>query len=501
MACSSATSSVSDLSLLTLTEFRRESDTSTPKPILDAQRVMEYIDGCAQQSQQRHQAAASLQSMCRGYLARRIISKQLNESGTAAYKGHTTFLKVIIALAKQVIDEDVQSGANLLQPFGQTDVYHAPGVSVVFRDVSFWGEQRTLAYLDKPDQVRALCKQHGWSHIEVASHMGYYRGFSIETRASVDYSIDPKMDMGLYSQYSRAFSQAVTEFVEFLCHVRFFGLREFLHPYSFLMSLGIGNYNKIGLQLRQEDGKAVGKVIIKDLQDLSLESPLEKDFERYCEIVSAAVAFFPHHTSVIINVLGRYEPKLKDPQLPFEYRAFQLKGLFHSLYSRHQTFVKTHGIGLDHPSKMVSLQPGRATEIKEAVVSALRRHQKTSASEDLGENAQHVLGKLERKFDVVLQAIFSFLKKGLEKNLSEDDKLLTTEERLLSCRTLIFSNWGFPYVPPVVYGVIQRLPLEKQQAFAAALMREIFNELCQGEEIVGWYDLSRYLPRHSLIMV
>lgn len=170
--------------------------------------------------------------------------------------------------------------------------------------------------------------------------------------------------IGLYLSNSESFSDAIAEFMKFLCLANFDDLLG-SSELSSLSDFVNARYDNAPLYL--EGGE--GKIGLIDLESFSLrEESTSPSLEHIKSACITSVTFFPLHFDLILSIAESFDSNIRGERGELEQLQTKIMNYFEKSWVAHQRFLDANGITVRNPTKMVQMTP----DIKLEIISSLR---------------------------------------------------------------------------------------------------------------------------------
>lgn len=421
--------------------------------------------------EQRSRAAIKIQSILRGYSAR--VQAETAKKSLLSY--------ALLETAKPYIDVPSNLKGIPRASSGKTLVYLPKELPIVLKQS---GSPQNQKRFDQMKQGRDICEKNSYKHL-VIPKARVYGNFIIESRLPITVH-DTKEQIGLYIENRERFAGAVKEFTGFLCQSEFDDITGGSNdPYGTLSKTPIGRYDNIALYLEEDQGK-IGLIDLEQFRPKCIKWPKELYFSK-CRI---AVHLFPYHLNEIMSAAKEFaDIEVYRKNLEKE-RAGALKR-FKLAYEDHLEFIKEKGISLEKPFEIVKVSSLRKENIKEAMISIIRKeHDGVSYENCLGEKPNEVIKLFEKSFPKILDLTTAFLSEILKERIESTKEVISSYRQLLSCRTLRFSSSSRVYkvLKEKVASELQMMKIEREweleeNGFSSLIIQGIFKELAKGREL------------------
>ena len=337
----------------------------------------------AEQRLGSEKAAMTIQSTCKGYLAKKKVRRE-----------YGLLTPQLVVDARSYIDN--RSFDKLPVAYGaKARVYFPENLPIILKQLHF--DKSARERFNQMQQGRQLCQKNNYRHL-VIPDAWLCGSFVIETRIPIKSRSNEEQigfDIGMYIENRDRFTNAIKEFVGFLCQSTLSDItgnvRNF---YQFLdKTTPIGRYDNLLLHLE----KAQGKIGLIDLEEFSPQCHRRDVDSDWCYFrCRDAVCLFPHHLEEILSVAKTFYPAIET-----EFREALTRVRDRSLerfklvYHRHIEFFKENAITLKHPEEIPKLTEECQERLKESIAKYVQELHVGKAKELYGDDDSiYIKGRL-----------------------------------------------------------------------------------------------------------
>lgn len=454
------------------------SNLSNPSPLpIDNKVLVDEIALKQKSEKEKKSAAVKIQKIWRGHSDRVKVEKLRKHLLSSA----------LFEKAKIVIDNNSYSFGCSRAPYGRSKVYLHKKLPLVFKnsdlDLSIEDEKalKKLGYVgnrervDKMRQARNICERNGYKSI-VIPKARIYKDFIVETRLPI-MMYEMKDQMGLYIENRARFTEAVKEFVGFLCQSKLSDITgNTLDSYGTLSETPMGRYDNVALYL-EEDRAKIGLI---DLE--GFEPECHKSEKNWCFLrCQDAIRLFPYHLDEILDIAKNFDPKIHEYRKDLEIEKNGALKRFKIAYEDHLELIKKQGITFENPSE-IKINSNQRENLKQAALLFIQKLHEGEVvlglKDCLGETPEEVeesIRLFEQDFPKILDLKIAFLSRMLKVNIEMVKPTISSDVQLLSCRTVFFRD--FFISPRNIDDSNSRIPIVQSEKWAESLEEDIAAEL------------------------
>lgn len=416
-------------------------------------------------------AAVKIQSCWRGHSRRVKTNKEIKHLLSHA----------LLEKAKPYIDNQ-----NLNLPratSGIAPVYLPHELPIVLKQS---GSPENQLRFDQMKLGREICEKSGYENL-IIPKARVYKNFIIESRLPIT-EHGTKEQIGLYIENCDRFTNAVKEFIGFLCQSELTDITSRSVPYSKLTKMPVGRYDNIALYLEENRGK-IGLI------DLERFTPgCDKSKKDWCILKCRdAIHLFPYHFNQIMDIAIKFDPDIERSRKDLEKERDEVLKFFKLAYEDHFDFIKEKRISLENPSELVEINSVRIDSIKAAIVSLIKK----TNTYCLGEKPEETMALFEKSFPIILDLTATFISENLKNKIKPTKEAISSYRQLLSHRTLRFSIHDKSYkdLQIKVASELKMMSFREdwlRKNYALIVIQGIFEELANGREIAYYNPRFEY---------
>lgn len=307
--------------------------------------------------------------------------------------------------------------------------------------------------LERMKICRKFCEKNGFKSLVIPRAIKK-DNYLKEERLPISSSLHDQM--GLYLHNLDIFTDAVVEFVKFLCHAHLgdlIGQNNLLSPFS---EIPVGRYDNVPLYIEERKGK-IGLVDLEQFWlDNHMDSPTLNHVSSACETV---ITLYPFHFDSIIKTAEEINPDIKNERAKLEQIKVKALRFFEKAYVLHEKFLKEHGITAQNPAKSVEMKESVKCEIVNSLIEkmykplnvndkfqslSVKEYYFSSALNEENDETCEVLRTII--FPMILDHIENFNHKRFKYLISEKMKQKNdTAANLLKLRSIRLNRYETPY--------------------------------------------------------
>ncbi len=406
--------------------------------------------------------AKKIQSVWRSYSAKIKVAKKRRE--TLSY--------ALLEKARPYVDTP-SSLQNLPRAqSGKTPVYFPPELPIVLKMSGSLQNQRRF---DQMKEAREICEKSHSQNL-VIPQARVCGNFIIESRLPITVH-ETKEAIGFYIENQERFTDAIKEFIGFLCQCTLSDITGYtFNPYGALSKNPLGRYDNIALYLEGDQGK-IGLIDLEHFEPIC-----SKEYSDWCFIRCLnAVCLFPHHLEEILEAAETFDPDIRQYQKALETTRDGSLKRFQLAYYDHLDFITANNITIETPLKMVEISSARKESIQESVSQKLKPelHGRCKQPEE-------ALALFKDFFPEILTSTTNFLSERLKNQIEGAKKPISSYSQLLSYRTLRFDTMSCETLITHMRPKLTMMGITKssdQFNLGHLIISSVFAELAKGGEI------------------